>query len=304
MIVLEREQQLGGIPRHTDHLGFGLRDLHRMVSGPAYAARLITQAERLGVDLRPGTTVIDVRGDGVQLATGEHLAADAVVLATGVRERPRAARLVPGDRPAGVYTTGIIQQLTALHHRQVGHRAVIVGAEHVSFSAIWTLRHGGCRPVAMVTSLPRHQTLAPLRWASATRHRVPIITDVEVAGIVGHRRVEAVELSNGRTLPCDTVVFTGDWVPDHELARRAGSAMVPRREEPRTNDRPAHIGCPASSRSATSRTRPRRPTCARSTDTRSPPPWSSGSAPARGPPTYDRSPSSRRWPGRRTRRTA
>jgi thioredoxin reductase len=225
--VLDRERQLGGIPRHTDHLGFGVRDLHRVMSGPAYARHLVARAERVEVDLRAATTVVDIDGTSVVMSTGERLAADALVLATGVRERPRSARLVPGDRPAGVFTTGTVQQLTALHHRSIGHRAVIVGAEHVSFSAIWTLRHGGCQTIAMVTPFSRHQTVAPLRLATATRHRVPVITDTTVDLIVGRRRVEAVVLSDGRRLVCDTVVFTGDWIPDYEVSRRAGLAMTP-----------------------------------------------------------------------------
>lgn len=225
--LLDREQQLGGIPRHTDHLGFGMRDMHRMMKGPEYARRLAAAAEQSGVELRTAATVLDIDGMSVVLATGERVAGDAVVLATGVRERPRSARLVPGDRPAGVFTTGTLQQLTALHHWTVGRRAVIVGTEHVSFSAIWSLRHGGCQPVAMVTSLSRHQTLLPLRLAAATRYRVPVLTDVTVAEIVGHGRVEAVVLSNGRRLACDTVVFTGDWIPDHEVARRGGLTMTP-----------------------------------------------------------------------------
>ena len=230
--VLDREQQMGGIPRHTDHLGFGVRDLHRLMTGPNYARRLVTRAEECGVELRLSTTAADIDGTAVTLTNGERMQADAVVLATGVRERPRAARLVPGDRPAGVFTTGTIQQLTAPHHRSIGRRGVIVGAEHVSFSAIWTLRHGGCTPIAMVTELPRHQTLAPLRLATASRHRVPIITGASVSQIIGHTRVEAVLLSNGRRLDCDTVVFTGDWIPDHEIVRRAGLAMTPHAGSP------------------------------------------------------------------------
>lgn len=230
--VLDREQQMGGIPRHTDHLGFGVRDLHRLMTGPNYARRLVTRAEECGVELRSSTTAAAIDGTAVTLTNGERMQADAVVLATGVRERPRAARLVPGDRPAGVFTTGTIQQLTALHHRSIGRRGVIVGAEHVSFSAIWTLRHGGCTPIAMVTELPRHQTLAPLRLATATRYRVPIITGASVSQIIGHTRVEAVLLSNGRRLDCDTVVFTGDWIPDHEIVRRAGLAMTPHAGSP------------------------------------------------------------------------
>jgi NAD(P)H-nitrite reductase large subunit len=111
-------------------------------------------------------------------------------------------------------------------HR-LGTRAVIVGAEHVSFSAILTLAHVRCRTVAMVTPLPRHQSLAVLRLATATVRRIPVITGVDVAEIIGRRRVERVVLSNGRTIDCDTVVFTGDWIADHELARRSGLTIDP-----------------------------------------------------------------------------
>jgi thioredoxin reductase len=212
VVVHEREQTAGGIPRHTDHLGYGMRDLRRMMKGPAYARRLVELANRAGVAICTGAPVHDL----------EAIDADAIVLATGVRERPRSARLIPGDRPAGVFTTGAIQQLTALHHRDVGTRAVVVGAEHVSFSAILTLRHGGCDTVAMVTPLARHQTYAPLRVATATRRRVPILSGVDIAEVLGRTRVEAVRLTDGTMLHCDTVVFTGGWIPDHELARRAG----------------------------------------------------------------------------------
>ena len=78
----------------------------------------------------------------------------------------------------------------------------------------------------MVTPLARHQTYEPLRIATATRHRVPIRTGVGVDEIIGRRRVEAVALSDGSRIDCDTVVFTGDWIPDHELARHTGLEMV------------------------------------------------------------------------------
>ena len=215
VVVHEREQVAGGIPRHTDHLGYGLIDLRRVMTGPRYARRLAASALDAGVVVQTDSPVFDLDG----------LDADAVVLATGVRERPRAARLVPGDRPAGVFTTGTVQQLTTLQHLPVGRRAVIVGAEHVSFSAILALRHGGCRAVAMVTPLPRHQTYAPLRLITAGRHRVPIRTGVDVVEILGRSRVEAVVLSDGSHIDCDTVVFTGDWIADNELARRSGLTL-------------------------------------------------------------------------------
>jgi len=214
--LFEREQQAGGIPRHTDHLGFGIRDMHRILSGPEYAHALIERATAVGVELRLGHSVFSL----------DDLDADAIVLATGARERPRSARLVPGDRPMGILTTGSLQQL-AMKGRQVGTRAVIVGAEHVSFSAVLTLRHLACRPVAMVTALPRHQSYGVLKLATATIHRVPVLTGVEVAEIVGKQRVEHVVLTDGRVIGCDTVVFTGGWIPDNELSRRSGLEMDP-----------------------------------------------------------------------------
>jgi thioredoxin reductase len=212
--LYEREQQAGGIPRHTNHLGFGMRDLHRVMSGPRYARTLTELAGRTGVEMRLGTPIFSL----------DVLDADAVVLATGVRERPRSARLVPGDRPAGVFTTGSLQQF-AMAGTRVGTRAVIVGAEHVSFSAILTLAHVDCRTVAMVTPLPHHQSYGALKFAAASMRRVPVLTNAGVAAIVGRRRVEQVVLTNGRRLECDTVVFTGDWIPDNELARSSGLEM-------------------------------------------------------------------------------
>jgi thioredoxin reductase len=215
--VLEREHSAGGVPRHTAHLGYGMRDLHRVTTGPRYAAALVRAAERADITIRTDTAVHTIAD----------LHADAIVLATGVRERPRSARMVPGDRPAGVYTTGSLQQFVALHHQRVGTRAVVVGAEHVSFSAMLTLAHAGCTVAAMVTPFAQHQSYRTLVLATSGRHRVPIRTGADVAEIVGRTRVESVVLTDGTRIECDTVVFTGDWIPDHELARRAGLAMVP-----------------------------------------------------------------------------
>lgn len=210
--VYERDMYAGGAPRHTDHLGFGMTDLHRVLTGPQYASSLVERAERAGAHVLRSYAVHD-------LST---IDADLVVLATGVRERPRSARLVPGDRPAGVYTTGQVQQLIALHQQRIGNRAVIVGAEHVSMSAVLTLRHAGCAVVAMVTPQQRHDSHPLLVAVTARRARVPILTKVDIASIWGRPRVERVELSDGRSIECDTVVFTGDWYAEHEVARNAG----------------------------------------------------------------------------------
>ena len=155
-----------------------------------------------------------------------------VVLATGCRERPRSARLVPGSRPAGVMTTGMLQQLVYLRGLPAGRRALVVGAEHVSFSAILTLAHGGAETVALTTALPRHASLAAFRAGARLRYRVPLWTRTQVTAIHGRPRVEQVELTDldtGRTrsVDCDTVVFTADWIPEHELAVMAGVELDP-----------------------------------------------------------------------------
>jgi thioredoxin reductase len=234
VLVLERESVAGGIPRHAHHQGFGLRDLRRPLSGPRYARRYVELAARAGAELRTDTMVTGWAPGGPLELTGprgrEALDPAAVVLATGCRERPRAARLVPGSRPEGVMTTGTLQQLVYLKERQAGTRALVVGAEHVSFSALLTLAHGGARAVGMVTELPRHQSLALFRAGAALRWRTPLWTRTAVTAIHGRPRVEEVDLTDldsgtVRRVACDTVVFTADWIPDHELAVMAGLAM-------------------------------------------------------------------------------
>jgi thioredoxin reductase len=251
--VLEREAALGGIARHADHTGYGLREFHRLLRGPAYARRWAERAERAGVTTETRTTVTGWANDQATTRTltltsprgVRELHARAVVLATGTRERPRSARLVPGSRPLGVLTTAALQQLVALGNSVpatsgVGRRAVIIGAEHVSFSAVLTLAHAGCTTVAMVTPEPRHQSYTALKAMTASRHLVPVLTGTAVTEIRGRPRVESVEVRDvatgaTRLLECDTVVFTGDWVPDHELARRGGLPIDPGTRAPRVD---------------------------------------------------------------------
>jgi thioredoxin reductase len=244
VLVLDREVRAGGIPRHSGHQGFGLRDLHRVMSGPRYAQHYVELARRAGARVLEEAMVTGWSADGAVEVTSpegrEALRADAVVLATGCRERPRAARLVPGSRPEGVLTTGTLQQLVELHGARVGPRALVVGAEHVSFSAVLTLARGGAKTVGIVTELPRHQTLAVFRAGAAVRYGVPLWTRTAVSGIHGSQRVEEVELvelDSGRTrcVSCDTVVFTADWIPDHELAVLAGLELDPGTRGPRVD---------------------------------------------------------------------
>src|SRR5699024_2937232 len=100
VVVLDREEQAGGIPRHSDHIGYGMRDLHTVTTGPRYAARLVDAALDAGVDIRTHTMVTSWDPSGGAVCTSPQglstLTAPATLLATGARERPRSARMIPG----------------------------------------------------------------------------------------------------------------------------------------------------------------------------------------------------------------
>jgi thioredoxin reductase len=236
VVVLEREAQAGGVPRHSDHTGYGLRDLKRVMTGPKYASHWRERAFQAGAELVESAMATDWSGERTLWVTSPEgryrISADAIVLATGARERPRPARRIPGDRPVGVLTTGQLQNLVHVHHQEVGRRAVVVGAELVSWSAVLTLREAGCRTVAMTTRYEKSESYAAFRFAGRLILRTPVRTSTEVVRIDGRERVEAVvvrDLGSGKEvrIECDTVVMTGDWIPDNELARSAGIELDP-----------------------------------------------------------------------------
>jgi NADPH-dependent 2,4-dienoyl-CoA reductase/sulfur reductase-like enzyme len=234
--VVERESEAGGIPRHSDHTGYGLCDLKRVMNGPSYARTLVERAQSAGADIRTGTMVTGWAGPmSAELTSArgrEVISPDAIILATGARERPRAARRIPGERPNGVMTTGQLQNLVHLKHRAVGRRAVVVGAELVSWSAVLTLREVGCSTVAMTTEFDQPESYAAMAIPGRLALRVPIARRTRVVRVIGRERVEAVEIEQvttgrRRVVECDTVIFTGDWIPDYELAWSNGLDMDP-----------------------------------------------------------------------------
>ncbi|MHB9857571.1 NAD(P)/FAD-dependent oxidoreductase [Streptomyces sp. YIM S03343] len=236
--VLDREQQAGGVPRHCAHGGFGTWT--RPLTGPGYARRLTETAVRAGAAVRTGVTALDWTAPLTLTAVGpggpETISARAVVIATGARERPRTARLVPGTRPEGVYTTGELQQAVHLRGQHIGTRVVVIGAETVSYAAAATVRTSGAEVVAMVTELPHAQTIPALARHARLNQGIPLLTQTTVTELLGHGRLSGVRIRHrdGRTtvLPCDTVVFTGDFTPDHELARRTGLTLDPGTRSP------------------------------------------------------------------------
>lgn len=256
VLVVERESEAGGMPRFCHHTGFGREDLWRMWSRPKYAQYYRELAEKHDVEVRTSTTIL-----GWESANASHLTpqenarpfgathslsftspnglgqiqARAILLATGVRERPRSARMIPGARPQGIYTTGSLQRFVYQEKFPVGKRAVIVGAELVSLSALLTLRHAGVECRMMVTESAKHQIEFPylaMKWLYADiLTRTPIISNTRISNIFGRKRVEGIELThaNGQVerVDCDTLIFTGNWIPEHELARAGGLTLSP-----------------------------------------------------------------------------
>ncbi|MBL8688038.1 MAG: FAD-dependent oxidoreductase [Rhodospirillaceae bacterium] len=234
VLVVDRDDEAGGLPRFCSHLGFGWEYTHRLETGPGLVRRLLRRLDSNAVTLLTRTSVLSVKpGPKVELVSGRHghmhVEPRAVVLATGIRERPRSARLVPGKRPAqGILTTGQLQQMVARGVPVGGRRAVVVGTEHVAFSILLTARHAGLDVVAMVGAEDRIMSYAVAGLVARTMG-VPIHLSSTVDDIQGADRVESVALrgpSGQRSIACDTVIFSGDFIPDAALMPGSGIAVA------------------------------------------------------------------------------
>jgi thioredoxin reductase len=201
-----------------------------------------------GIEVRTATTVTGWAESTTLTLTSprgvDQIQAQAILLATGCRERPRSARLIPGSRPQGIFTTGSLQRFVYQYGQRVGRRAVVAGVELVSLSALLTLARARVPVAAMVTEFPQHQIYfpyLPFKWYIADLvMRAPVIPRARISRVVGHQRVEAVEITcvdsgQTETIACDTVVFTGDWIPEHELARLGNVAIDPATRGPQVD---------------------------------------------------------------------
>jgi NADPH-dependent 2,4-dienoyl-CoA reductase/sulfur reductase-like enzyme len=231
VVVVDREQQAGGIPRHCGHSPFGMREFGRVLTGPVYARRLVDEAQRAGVELRLGCSVVAIdRADDIVVTCAgaqglSKIVAKRVILATGVRETSRAARLISGDRPLGVLNTGALQAYAYLRDMMPFRRPVIIGTELVSLSSLLTCRKIGATPVAMVEDRDR-PTVRRSFMLLPRLLGVPVRYGTHVVDIKGKPRVAAVTLRRPdgglEDVECDGILFTGRFMPEASLARAAG----------------------------------------------------------------------------------
>lgn len=179
-----------------------------------------------GLDLRCNHAVTGLGAGGLVEISGPqgpyNIHAQRVLIATGIYEKSSAARLTTGGRPFGVLTTGALQRFAYQHGRLPCRAPVVVGTEIVAYSTILTLRHFGARPIAFIDADDQLHTSAFVGFGARLIFGVPSLTGVRIVSIEGEEKVTAVriESKNGpRTLLCDGVIFSGDWVPETTLMR-------------------------------------------------------------------------------------
>lgn len=232
VVVLERSDEAGGIPRHCGHPPFGMREFKRILTGPAYAQRLVAKAEAAGVSVLVRRSVVRIGPQGVLTVASPNgtveMTASRILVATGAREATRAQLLVPGVRPLGIMNTAALQAFVYQERSLPFRRPVIIGSELVSLSALLTCRSHGIRPVAMVET---HKVVQARPSFFVLPHLigVPVFTGAEILTIEGGGRVTSVRLrqrDGAETfLDCDGVVFSGRFVAEAALAGASGLSL-------------------------------------------------------------------------------
>lgn len=249
LVVLDREPQPGGLPAQCEHRGFGIWSFKRLMRGRDFAARLTQRAERAHVNIQTDTTVLSVSETREVLAVNsgglERFRPRVLVLATGCRELPRSTLTVAGARPAGIFNTGTVQRLHTFLHSSPGREAVIVGSDDMSLMAAQSLMDMGTRVRAVLEERPYRLGYMGLEWITVRARRVPLMLHHKILEIRGTGRVTGVIATaldaNGAPvgspiqLPCDTVIFSGEFVPENVLARQANLPLDPHTAGPRVD---------------------------------------------------------------------
>ena len=252
VLILERDNALGGILQQCIHPGFGLTRFGQELTGPEYYSRFTCDVEALGVEVLLNTMVLEVNHEEKEITCVNsqlgltQVKAGAIVLAMGCRERTRAAISVPGSRPAGLYTAGSAQRLVNRQNIMVGKEVVILGSGDIGMIMARRMTLEGAK-VKMVVELADY-------LAGLTRNRVQCLDDFgielklshTITRIVGEQRVTGVYVApvDEKKMPitekeffvaCDTVLFSVGLLPENELTRKAGIAINPITNGPSVN---------------------------------------------------------------------
>lgn len=240
ILILERDEQLGGILNQCIHNGFGLHTFHEELTGPEYASRYIEQIEQEKIDHLLDTMVIDldheknitfVNQNGVQT-----IHAQAIILAMGCRERPRGALNIPGYRPAGIYCAGTAQKLVNIDGFMPGNDVVILGSGDIGLIMARRMRLEGANVHAVVEIMPYSGGLKRNIVQCLDDFDIPLKLGHTITNIEGKERVKKVTIAkvdeNRRpirgteeTIECDTLLLSCGLIPENELSEKAGIQM-------------------------------------------------------------------------------
>ena len=251
--IVEREQHLGGILRQCIHPGFGLSHFKQELTGPEYAQRFIDQVRAtnialfldsmvLGIDSSEGEAAGDAAVHTVTLMSRAgmlRLTGRAVVLAMGCRERTRSEIRIPGSRPAGVFTAGLAQRYINIENLKPGSRAVILGSGDIGLIMARRCTLEGISVEGVYELMPYANGLRRNVKNCLDDFGIPLHLSTTVTRVIGHDRVEAVEVSQvdehlapipgtERVVPCDTLLLSVGLIPENELSVGAGVELDPR----------------------------------------------------------------------------
>lgn len=249
--IVEREQHLGGILRQCIHPGFGLSHFKQELTGPEYAQRFIDQVRAtnialfldsmvLGIDSGASTENAAVHTVTLMSPTGMlQLTGRAVVLAMGCRERTRSEIKIPGSRPAGVFTAGLAQRYINIENLKPGSRAVILGSGDIGLIMARRCTLEGISVEGVYELMPYANGLRRNVKNCLDDFGIPLHLSTTVTRVIGHDRVEAVEVSQvdehlapipgtERVVPCDTLLLSVGLIPENELSVAAGVELDPR----------------------------------------------------------------------------
>ncbi len=249
--IVEREQHLGGILRQCIHPGFGLSHFKQELTGPEYAQRFIDQVRATDIALFLDSMVLEIdSGESTENApvhtvtlmspTGMlQLTGRAVVLAMGCRERTRSEIKIPGSRPAGVFTAGLAQRYINIENLKPGSRAVILGSGDIGLIMARRCALEGISVEGVYELMPYANGLRRNVKNCLDDFGIPLHLSTTVTRVIGHDRVEAVEVSQvdehlapipgtERVVPCDTLLLSVGLIPENELTVGAGVELDPR----------------------------------------------------------------------------
>ena len=260
--IVEREQHLGGILRQCIHPGFGLSHFKQELTGPEYAQRFIDQVRETDITLFLGSMVLGIdSSEGASAGdpdTGEaagtaavhtvtlmspagmlQLTGRAVVLAMGCRERTRSEIKIPGSRPAGVFTAGLAQRYINIENLKPGSRAVILGSGDIGLIMARRCTLEGISVEGVYELMPYANGLRRNVKNCLDDFGIPLHLSTTVTRVIGHDRVEAVEVSQvdehlapiagtESIVPCDTLLLSVGLIPENELSVAAGVELDPR----------------------------------------------------------------------------